>query len=292
MTRARVAQFLLLVLLILPTRVFAAPTQDQQVQAEYDKILSGDIADANFGAARRKLTVLERCKKRGACTTKTTATVNTMLGVVLAQMGQREAALQAFAVAFEADPKVEIPPNADITEATKRLFGEARAEMKASHARPDDPFKGRLEEARSGDPLRRRAWREEARRERGLRREDQKALEIEENVGARIHLADCLDASGRLVDSARELTTVIEKATVPREESYVAAARQRAESLVKRLGHLKFEVPAGMPDLRVTFDDWLVPKERLATTFVVDPAITTCAPRGRLAATSFSTRRR
>lgn len=273
MTRARVAQLLLLVLLLLmlPVRALAA-SADAQVQAEYEKIVSGDIADANFGAARRKLQGLaERCKKRSACSTKTIATVNTMLGVVLAQMGQREAALQAFAVAFEADPKAEIPSNADVTEATKRLFGEARAEYDASHARPDDPFKVVWKKREAAilfvDGL--------AAKKKGdsstCVEKIQKALEIEENIGARIHLADCLDASGRLVDSARELTTVIEKATVAREESFVAAARQRAESLVKRLGHLKFEVPAGMPDLRVTFDDRLVPKERLATTFVVDP---------------------
>jgi hypothetical protein len=282
MNRARFAQFIFVVslasLLSLPwpRHALAAPpppATDAQVQAEYEKIVSGDIAEANFGSARRRLTALvERCRKKSVnCSSKTSATVQTMLGVVLAQMGQREAALQSFAAAFEADSATQIPSNADVTEATKRLFAEARAEYEASHARPDDPFKVVWKKREAGllfaEGL--------AAKKRGDNavciEKIRAALDLEENAGARVHLSDCLDGSGKLVDSAREVTTAIERATLARDEVLVAAARQRAESLVKRLGHLKFEIPTGMPDLRVTFDERNIPKERLNTTFVVDP---------------------
>ena len=240
MNRARVAQFIfILSLLLWPRLSFAAPTQDQQISAEYDKIVAGDIAEANFGAARRKLGVLvDRCKKKaGTCTTKTSSTVQVMLGIVLAQMGQREAALQSFAAAFEADSAAQIPANADITEATKRLFAEAHAEYEASHARPDDPFKVVWKKREAGvlfaEGLAAKKKGENATCIEKIRA----ALELEENAGARVHLADCLDASGRLVDSAREVTTAMERASAAHDDTLVTAARQRAESLVKRLGH-------------------------------------------------------
>jgi hypothetical protein len=270
----RVAQLAVLLWMLVAVRSsWAAPTEDQHVTAELDKIVSTDIAEANFGAARRRLSgLVDRCRKKAnACASKTQVNVHVMLGIVAAQMGQRDQALTSFAVAFEIDPTAQIPAGADVTEATKRLFAEARADYDAKHPRADDPYKVVWKKRDAAtlyvDGLaaqKTKDWKVCIDKIRA-------ALDIEESAGARMHLAECLDGAGRLVESAREVSSALERAGRENNQSLVAAAAPMAHSLVKRFGKVKFEIPPGFADLKITFDDRLVPRDRLHAPVVVDP---------------------
>ena len=268
-----VAGALLLCLFVTGRASWAAPSEDQQVTAELDKIVSTDIAEANFGAARRRLSALvDRCKKKlSACSNKTQVNVHVMLGIVSAQMGQRDQALTSFAAAFEVDPAAPIPAGADVTEATKRLFAEAHADYDAKHPRADDPYKVVWKKREAATLYIDGLSAQKSKDWKVCIDKIRAAVDIEESAGARMHLAECLDGAGRLVESAREVSAAVERAARENNQSLLAAAAPMAQSLVKRFGKVKFEVPPGFADLKITFDDRLVPKERLNAPVVVDP---------------------
>lgn len=97
------------------------------------------------------------------------------------------------------------------------------------------------------------------------------AIEIQDNAAARLHMADCLDSSGRLIDALREVVAASERAAKDHQDTVATLAGDRTQTIMKRLGRVKLEIPSTFGNLRVTVDDKSLAANKWATPSVVDP---------------------
>ena len=260
---------LLAVLCAAPRVALAAPpTEDAAVNAEVQKILGSDVAEANYGAAKRRLgALLERCRKKaGNCTAKTVAAVNVQLGLVAFKMTQNDAASAAFAAAITADPTVELPVKSE--EPARKLFIEQKAEYDAKHPQNDDPYHVAWEKKDAAFLFVDAMAAKKAQDYPKCMEKIRAAIAIEDNAGARLHLSDCLDGQNRLVDALREVVAANDQKGG---DALSGVIREKSEAIMKRLGRVKIEVPERYGELRVTLDDRSVPRSKWATASVVDP---------------------
>ena len=93
------------------------------------------------------------------------------------------------------------------------------------------------------------------------------------HAGARVHMADCLERSGRLIEALQESNTALEAATAKRDLVVARAAGTKLEKLLPRLGHVTFATPAQYGTFKIRIDDKLVTPERLKGQIVLDPGI-------------------
>src|SRR5205823_1319570 len=99
------------------------------------------------------------------------------------------------------------------------------------------------------------------------------ALTLEENLRARLHLADCEAKGGHVVDALRDNAKSLELARAKNDTATVKTIEDRVKELLPRLAHVKFELPTGqnITDVRITFDDRPLPPERYKDSFTIDP---------------------
>jgi len=103
-----------------------AAGRDATVTASVDRILTNDVANANYGDARRRLkALLEQCKRSPPCADATVAKIDVGIGVIAAQLGQNEDAKAVFLEALKLDPTTPLPPSV-ASAATKAVFADAQ----------------------------------------------------------------------------------------------------------------------------------------------------------------------
>src|SRR5689334_17708650 len=103
-----VAIAILLTTGLFPSTALAGDKEDTATVAAVDKIVRGDVAQANFGEAKKKLrALLDKCKK--TCSPSAVAQVHMALGLVAAQIGQADEAKTAWFDALNSDANVQLP---------------------------------------------------------------------------------------------------------------------------------------------------------------------------------------
>lgn len=97
------------------------------------------------------------------------------------------------------------------------------------------------------------------------------SLEKEENPRTRLHLAGCETRSGKLLDALRDAQEALQQGMRARDEALIKVARDRVIDLIQRLPKVTFVPPAGVSDLKVTFDERPVSNASLTRKFSIDP---------------------
>jgi len=109
--RARISAIALAVLFVIPLSSMpsrAGDKEDSATIAAVDKIVRGDVVQANYGEAKKKLrALLDRCKR--GCSPAEVAQVHVALGLVSAQIGQVDEAKTSWFDALNADASVQLP---------------------------------------------------------------------------------------------------------------------------------------------------------------------------------------
>jgi hypothetical protein len=100
---------------------------------------------------------------------------------------------------------------------------------------------------------------------------DKASLQIEDNARTRLHLAICESKVWKLIDALRHAQEALVKGMETNDELLMKIARERVMDLVQRVPKVTFEPPAGVTDLKVTFDDREVAIENLRRKFSVEP---------------------
>lgn len=266
-----VAKFVLLAVIILgllPRAALAAERDDTAAIAAVDKVLTNDVAQANFGEAKRKLkTVLDRCRK--ACSPPALARVHLALGIVAAQIGQTEDAKTAWSEAFTADPNVQLPSGT--TSGVRQQFEQAQKAWLAANPQPDDAQKAGWLNKQAFELAKAGAAAETAGNWLECIDKEKAALTLEENIRARLSLAHCEAKAGKLIDALRSNAKALDAARARNDATTAKVVQERVTELIPRLGHVKFEIPAGVTDLKINFDDRTVPVERYRESFTIDP---------------------
>jgi hypothetical protein len=257
--------------LVVGRPAIAGEREDNATTAAVDKILAQDVANANFGEAKRKLkSLITQCKK--ACSGPTLAKVHIALGMIAAQIGQEAEAKQEWFDALNADPNASLP-SSGVSAAVKDQFAATQKAWVASNPAPDDASKagwvnkGAYEFAKAavaaevqGDFI-------------TCIDKDKEALTLEENLRARLHLAQCESKGGKVVDALRDNAKALEMARAKNDTATVKTIQDRVTELLPRLAHVKFELPTGqnITDVKISFDDRPLPPERYKESFTIDP---------------------
>ena len=100
---------------------------------------------------------------------------------------------------------------------------------------------------------------------------DTKSLGLEEQPRTRLHLSSCEARTGHLLDALRDAQKALEDGIHKRDPAVMKAARERVEGLLRRVPHVTFQLPVGVENLVVTFDDRAVPVAALSKHFSIDP---------------------
>ena len=262
-----VAGFLLATALSGP-RALAAPPED--VATVIEKVLSDDFANANYGDARKKLkTLLDRCKKE-SCPPKLTGQVHIAAGMVLVQIGKTDEGKASFAEALNIDGTAALPTSSAVTPAMKTAFADAQRSWIVAN-NPDDPGKASWTNKQALDYAKQAIAADAAGNLGDCIEKEKAALQIEDQPRGRLHLASCYERSGKVIDGLRESQKVLAAGIQKNDAVIIKAAQARINALLPRVAKIGFEVPAGVPDMKVTFDDKVVPKEKLSQKFSIDP---------------------
>lgn len=100
---------------------------------------------------------------------------------------------------------------------------------------------------------------------------DRASLEKEENARTRLHLSGCEARAGKLLDGLKDAQEALQQGMRTKDDPLMKVARDRVLDLVKRLPKVTFAPPAGVSDLKVTFDERPVPSASLTKKFSIDP---------------------
>ncbi|MBX3190117.1 MAG: DUF3570 domain-containing protein [Labilithrix sp.] len=275
----RLLLLLSLVCLVLPRVAFAGEKEDAAAIAAVDKILATDVANANFGEAKRKIrAVLDKCKR--GCSPSTVARVNIASGIVSAQIGQTEDAKTAWFDALNADPSAALPPSG-VSQGVRAQFEAVQKQWLAANPQ-DDTAKAGWVNKQAFELSKAAVAAEGAGNFAECIEKNKAALTLEENMRARLHLALCEGKSGKIVDALRDNAKALETARAKGDAATLKLIQERVAELLPRLSHVKFEVPTGIQELKVSFDDRPVPPARLSESFTIDPGTHTVHAEGIL----------
>jgi tetratricopeptide (TPR) repeat protein len=237
-----------------------AATPDEQIFAQTKKIIDEDIANANFGEARKKLKGLaERCNKV-SCSAQTIAQVHMALGMIAAQLNQNEDAVQEFGNALAADPNAQLPDKG-VSQNMRTQFAEAQ--KAAASAGWQNKTAYELSQAAITAESQGK-WDECADK-------DRQSLKIEEQARTHLHLATCLSKNNKVLDALRETQRALELGIEKKDATTITGARSKVAELLPRVAKLTFLPPEKVTDLVVTFDDRVVAQDQLGKKFNVDP---------------------
>lgn len=259
----------LLASLLVPALASATPADDSAALREVDKIITQDVANANFGDAKKKLkALLDRCK-RVQCSAAPMAQIHVASGMVAAQIGQAEEAKTAFNEAFAADPNAALPASASAQ--AKTLFEDAHKAWLAANPQMDDAQKAGWANKQAFDLAKAAIQAEAAGNLAECIEKDKASLTLEEQYRARLHLAGCEAKSNKIIDALRDLSKGLDGARKKNDLQAAKAAEAKVAELIPKLAHVTFEAPSGVTDLKVTFDERPIPPEKLNQSFTIDP---------------------
>jgi hypothetical protein len=271
-------------LLALPSALlFAAPARgagiDTAVTQAVAKILSDDVANANFGVAKQKLARFAAQCDKGRCEPKTRAVIAVAQGVVAAQIGKPDEAQAFFLAALKLDPTATLPASG-VTPAAQASFDQAK---KLAPPPPPPPAASSASAAASSLPpgwTNKDAWESyklaQTAETAGLWdtciEKDKAALALEDQPIVRLHLATCEQGAHKILDALSEAQRALEAGITRRDLAVTKAAKSLVEALLKQVAHVSFVPPPGVQKLSITFDGKDVPLEGAANRqFAVDP---------------------
>ncbi len=257
------------VLLCDEERAWAGEKDDAAVITAVDKVLANDIPNANFGEARKKLKgLLDRCKK--GCSGPAVARVYVALGMIAAQLAQSEEAKTAWSDALSVDPNAGLP-GTGVSASIRQQFEEAKKAWLIANPPPDEASKQNWVNKQAYELARAGAAAAQSENWAECIEKDKAALTLEENMRARIHLAGCEEKSGKSVDALRDYAKALEGARTKGDAATAKLIQDRVTAILPKLAHVKFERPAEVSELQVTFDDRNIPEARLGESFTIDP---------------------
>ena len=273
MSKRPVSLLLALALGLAAQVVHAAPpvvraTDDATVAADVERILTEDVAEANFGEAKKKLrAILAACK--GKCSPTATAQVTVAQGIISAQIGQADEAKATFIKAMEADPNIPLPEPA--VPPAKAAWVEAQKAYAILHPPADDIAKAGWTSKEAIVLAKAAAAAEVAGNLEECIEKDKAALLIEENGHGRLHLAGCEQRNGKVLDGLRDAQKAMELVVAKRDLPAAKAAQARIAELLPRIAHITFDAPRTVTDLKVNFDDRGIPENKVGQRFSIDP---------------------
>ncbi len=245
-----------------------ALADDAAVREAVRQVMSEDYP-GSLGPARKKLQEqLSVCLKKG-CSAPVKAEVQVALGMVASQLGQADEAKQAFKAAQQSDPNAKLP-SSGVTPTIRGQWDEvAKAAGAAESA-------GEEEQPQTGLAATVNLIRDALKADQEGRLEecidkDKQALKIDESPRTRLHLASCEARAGKLVDALKDAQKALEIGIKKNDASVKRIATVRVRELLERIPHITFDPPAGVSDLKVTFDERPVPTDALKKKFSVDP---------------------
>jgi tetratricopeptide (TPR) repeat protein len=263
------AAVLLACLTLRSSRAFAAP---EDVGTSVERILNDDVANANFGDARKKLrSLLDRCKRdKDNCSGRSLAQIHVAAGIVFLHIGKAEDAKNAFNEALNADAAASLPNSPVVTPAMKTSFAETQRAWTLAN-NPDDPVKAGWTNKQALEYAKQAVQADAAGNLQECIDREKAALQIEDQARGRLHLAFCEERSGKVIDALRDAQRVLASGIQRNDPGLIKSAQTRINALLPRVAKIGFDVPAGVADIKLTFDDRPVPKEKIHQKFSIDP---------------------
>ena len=254
---------------LLSSTARAGDKEDSATIAAVDKIVRGDVAAANFGEAKKKLrALLDKCKK--ACGPAAVAQVHVALGLVSAQIGQADEAKTSWFDALNADPSASLPATG-VSPAIRQQFEATQKAWLAANPQPDDSQKAGWASKPAYELSKQAVAAEVSGNFADCIEKDKAALLQEENLRARLHLALCEAKAGKILDALRDNSKALEIAKAKNDTATLKQVGERVTELLPKLAHVTFEIPTGVNELRIVFDERQIPTERQADNFTIDP---------------------
>jgi hypothetical protein len=251
------------------TAARAGEKEDNATITAVDKILATDVPNANFGDAKRRLrALLDKCKK--GCSGPAVARVYVALGMVSAQINQSDEAKTAWFDAFSVDSNATLPAQG-VSQSVRQQFEEVKKQWLVANPQPDEAAKGGWVNKQAYDNYRAGITAQQTQNWAECIEKVKTALTLEENMRARIVLADCEEKAGHFVDALRNNAKALEAARAKSDAVTSKIIAERVQTILPKLAHVKFERPVEVTELNVTFDDRPIPEGRLAESFTIDP---------------------
>lgn len=255
--------------------IVAAPAQaradDASVIAAVEKIQKDDIANANYGDAKKKLKgMLDKCGKRPACGAHAVAQIHLALGMVNAQIGRDDEGKQEFTDALNADASVSLPASG-ITDSIKKVFADAQKTWIAAHPQPDDSSKAGWQNKVAFDFATAATQADQQGNFVDCIQKNRAALQLEEQPRARLHLAGCEQKASKIIDALRDAQKAYEVSMQRKDQTLIKASQAKLAELIPKIAHVTFKPPPGAGGLKVTFDEKPVPSDKLTQNFSIDP---------------------
>jgi Protein of unknown function (DUF3570) len=248
----------------------AAVDKDAQATLAVQGILAGDVANANYGEARRKLkALLDHCKKAPACTNTTVGRVDIALGLIATQLGQTEDGRALFIEAVKLDySSAALPANA--TPAAKALFAEAQ-KAAPPPAPPAPTFDIKNKDA--ADLAQTAVMAESNGLYEQCAEKSRASIAIEEQPRTQILLSGCLQKSGKLLLALGEAQKALQAGLQRRDIVLAKLAAAKVEEVLKKVAHILIIPPTtgGVTDLKVTFNNRPVPPAIISKQISIDP---------------------
>ncbi len=270
-SRLRVFASLLLLAgcVLISARAEGGEKEDAATVAAVDRVLATDYANANFGEAKKKLRALvAKCHK--GCSGPAVAHIYVAIGLVAAQIGQADEAKTAWSDAFSLEPNAQLPQTG-VSPAVRQQFEQAQKAWLAANPQPDEAQRAGWVNKQAFEAHRAALAAEAAQSWQECIEKDKAALTLEENTRARLHLALCEAKAGKVVDALRDNAKALEAARAKQDAATAKQIQERVTELIPRLAHVQFEPPKEVEALKITFDDKVVPSERLKESFTIDP---------------------
>ena len=250
-------------------RVRAGDKEDAATVAAVDKVLKGEVAQANFGEAKKKLRALvDRCKK--TCSPSAVAQVHVAIGIVAAQIGQADEAKTAWFDALNSDSNADLPASG-VSPAIRQQWEQTQKAWLAANPQPDDAQKAGWVNKGAFELSKAAVAAEIAGNFADCIEKDKAALLQEENARARLHLAQCEAKAGKIIDALRDNSKALEIAKAKNDAATMKVIQDRVTELLPKLAHVTFETPTEVTELRIVFDDRPIPPARFADNFTIDP---------------------
>ncbi len=265
---ATIALAVAMITSLLPSAARAGDREDTATIGAVDRIVRGDIAQANFGEAKKKLRVLlDKCKK--GCSPSAVAQVHIAVGLVAAQIGRADEAKAAWFDALNADANATLPGGS--SPAVRTQFEQTQKAWLAANPQPDDSTKSGWVSKQGYELSKQAVAAEVAGNFADCIEKDKAALLQEENLRARLHLALCESKSGKIIDALRDNSKALELARAKNDTATLKQVQERVTELLPKLAHVTFQVPTGVNELKIVFDDRPIPPERHGDNFTIDP---------------------
>jgi tetratricopeptide (TPR) repeat protein len=264
-----VAFAILLTAGLLPSIALAGDKEDTATVAAVDKIVRGDVAQANFGEAKKKLRgLLDKCKK--ACSPSAVAQVHMALGLVAAQLGQADEAKTAWFDALNSDANVQLP-GSGVSPAVRTEWEKTQKAWLAANPQPEDSQKAGWVNKVGYELSKAAVAAEVAGNFAECIEKDKAALLQEDNLRARLHLASCEAKAGKIIDALRDNSKALELAKTKNDSATIKQVQERVTELLPKLAHVTFLVPPDVSEMKIVFDDRPIPPERQGDNFTIDP---------------------